>query len=162
MHRLIFLVTMTAALAACGDDETGGAGGSGGAGSTTTGSAGGGDDAATTTGAGGDGGGDGVTTATTGGGGGDFQSLIDACEDLDTALNGAATDANLACTIDSNCEGVPGQFPGCEAEVEALVVCQTDSFDPEACACNGDGLDCDIFSICQTEQGAFTACREAQ
>src|SRR5690606_40166025 len=123
--------------------------------------AGGGDASTAASTGSGEGGADaGVTTATTGGaGGGDVASLVEACEDLDTALNAAATDAGLACTSDSDCDGLPGQFTGCEAEVEALVLCQTESFDPEACTCNGDALDCGIFTICQPEQDAFNTCR---
>lgn len=162
-HRLIFVVTVAAALAACGDD-TGGAGGSGGSASTTSTGGEGGGDTSTTTSTGGDGGGatTSVTTTTTGGGGGDFQSLIDACEALDAALNDAATEAGLDCASDSSCEGVPGQFPGCEAEVEDLILCQTEGFDPAECTCTDTGLDCGIFTICQAELDAFTTCRDAQ
>lgn len=164
MHRLIFVVTVAAALAACGDDETGGGGSGGGTGGSTTASTGGdgGGDTSTTTSTGtGEGGGGGATT-TTGGGGGDFQSLIDACETLDEALNEAATAAALECTTDSDCANLPDQFPGCEAEVEALLVCQTEGFDPADCTCTEAGLDCGIFTICQAELDAFTTCRDAQ
>lgn len=164
-HRLIFVVTVAAALAACGDDETGGggSGGSGTGGSTTasTGGDGGGDTSTTTSTGTGEGGSGGATT-TTGGGGGDFESLIDACEALDAAVNAAASNAGLTCTQDTDCAGLPSQVPGCEAETEELLTCQTESFDPAACSCDTAVLDCGLFDICTAELDAFTTCRDAQ
>jgi hypothetical protein len=160
MHRLTFLMTIALGVVACGDD-TGGSGGSAG----TGGAAGTGGDAATTTATttgSGDGGAGSTTTATTtsGGGGGDFQSLIDACEALDTAL--APFSAELACATpvaDTDCTEVPATYAGCEEEAEAWFDCYATEATIDDCECDGDDRTvCSSPAACQTEYDAFTLC----
>jgi hypothetical protein len=159
MHRLTLFVSIALVTAGCGDD-TGGSGGSAG----TGGAAGTGGEAATTaasTGSG-DGGSDATTaaTSTTGAGGGDFQSLIDACDELDATLAPLGDEAACATPYtDQDCTEIPGTYPGCEAETEAWFECWSAEATAADCACDDDDRTvCSSPAACQSEYDDFTAC----
>lgn len=161
MHRLIFVVSVATALAACGDD-TGGAGGSGGAGtggsgSTTTGGEGG--SGSTTTSTGGDGGGA-TTSVTTGAGGGgvDGAAVVEACEAYDAAAE--ALSAGAECEYaQTDCAATGAAFNGCEAEARDLLDCWAAETTVDDCACDdADGFVCEAPAACDAAFDALTTC----
>lgn len=159
MHRLSCFVTIALGFslaAACGDDTGGSAGtggaGTGGSGTTTAASTGSGDGGAAAT--------TGVATATASTGGGDFQSLIDACNELDATLAPLGDEAACATPYATqNCGAIPGTYPGCEAETEVWFECWEAEATAADCACDADDRTvCTSPAACQDEYNSFTGC----